>query len=525
MKTRRSAPQRILLASAWLLVAALVAPAAASTRTTVIDLSLAGGGTQRILDVRPDAPVATVIGLPGGFGILGIGSDGSVAVACYPFYRIRNALASQGIAVVLVDAASDGSVYGFENVSSVIRWAREQADLPVWVSGGSSSASPAASIINGQPAAERVGALFFSPDRPVRAAVGHVTRPSLVVYNQADANQFAESFYAALSAAPVKQLVGLSGTSDGGCRAHTFEGLDQSLADTIAAFIHEHNGATGPTRPFDPNQAGLTGSWANAATDGQGLLLDVTADFYVPGRALLFGGWFTYDVAAGGGPRWYTVQGELAGSGGSSMAIYQTLGGRLDSAQATRTSPVGTFTIQFADCGHANARYQFDDGRSGAIPLRRLLDNVTCREDAGTPPAAENSAWSGAWADPANSGQGLVLEFNPTQQLMFGAWYTFRADAPAGAGADAQVWYTLQAGAPRGANALQDIGLYATQGGVFDRHATVSTTRVGTAELGLHDCTMASLAYRFTAGPRAGSSGTLDLLRLTPPVPGCQLWP
>lgn len=520
MNAYRHGLKFLFLLAAWVLPPA--GGAAAATTTHVVDLPLPSGAIQRILDVRPEAPIATIVGLPGGPGILGIGADGSIALTCYPPFRIRGELAAQGIAVVLVDQASDGTVWGVDNISTVIAWARRQADVPVWISGGSASTISAATIVNVQPDTDRVGALFFSPGKPIRSAVGRITRPTLVAYNRADGLQWAEPFYAALTSTSVKALVGLPGTTNGGCTAHLFEGLDHELASTISTFIHEHNASTGGAG-FDNNQAGLSGSWADPTTDGQGFVLDVVPDFLGAGRALLFGGWFTYDIASGGGLRWYTLQGELAPSGPSSMAIFQTLGGTFASGQATQTEPAGTVSVAFHDCSHASLDYRFDDGREGSLDLVRLLGNVTCSATGQAVPPARSAAWSGAWADPAHSGQGFVLEFNPDQELMFGAWYTFEANAAPGAGG--QDWYTLQAAAPRGANRLEDIGIYATEGGVFDRRATTRTSRVGSVTLTLHDCSTATLEYRYTGGRHAGASGILALSRITPPARDCQLWP
>lgn len=279
---------------------------------------------------------------------------------------------------------------------------------------------------------------------------------------------------------------------------------------------------------FDPNQAGITGTWANPTTDSQGFVVDVVPDFYGSGGALLFGGWFTYDTSAAGGRRWYTVQGQLGPSSSSTMGIYQTLGGSLDSSQATHINAVGTTTIGFVDCNHGVLDYTFNDGRSGSIPLTRLLPNVTCtagNTGGTTGQDATRSAWSGTWADVGNSGQGLVIEFNPVQSYMFGAWYTFAANAAANGGASAQDWFTLQALAPAGANALHDIGIYAASGGVFDQHANTTTTQVGSADLTMHSCTSATLTYDFTGGANAGHSGTLELSRITPASADCRLWP
>jgi plastocyanin len=303
-----------------------------------------------------------------------------------------------------------------------------------------------------------------------------------------------------------------------GCDEHT------STMESFPAIIH----VVGDAPVFNPDQAGLSGSWANPATDSQGFVLDVAPDFYGQGTALLFGGWFTYDIDAARGLRWYTIQGRLGPSNAATMGIYQTLGGRFDSAQATSTQAVGTTTVRFDDCSRGSLDYHFDDGRQGTIALTRLLNNVTCSAgNPGEPPRqqAGNAAWTGAWADVTNSGQGLIMEFNPIQNLMFAAWYTFGADGTANGGAQSQNWYTLQAQAPAGANAIHDIGIYATNGGVFDQHATTATARVGSADLSMLGCTSATLAYRFSDGANAGRAGTLHLTRLSPASTTCQLWP
>lgn len=307
------------------------------------------------------------------------------------------------------------------------------------------------------------------------------------------------------------------GTVQYGCDAHygTMHGAP--------ALIHVVENAPA----FDSDQVGLSGSWVNPAADSQGLMFDVVPDFPHAGHAYAFGGWFTYDTQVAGGLRWYTVQGELGAGPRSTVPIYESVGGRFDSAQQATLREVGTASLGFDDCRHGGFDYRFGDGRSGSIPLTRLLANVGCRDRAGSTatPDAPIAALSGAWADPSNASQGLVLEINPVQQVAFAAWYTFRPDGDPGSGPAGQDWYTLQGAAPRGADALHDIGIYETSGGVFDRHADTTTRQVGSADLTLHDCTSATLAYRFTAGRNAGRDGTLDLRRVTPAPATCALWP
>lgn len=274
------------------------------------------------------------------------------------------------------------------------------------------------------------------------------------------------------------------------------------------------------------NQRGLTGSWANPATDAQGVLMEIEPDFYGSGVGLLFGGWFAYDVIAAGGKRWYTIQSEVhADSPTASMPIYLTDGGAFDSAQRTKTAAVGQATLQFADCMHGSLQYAFFDGssRAGTIPLTRLLADVSCAAGEGNGGGTSSYLLSGAWADPANGGQGIIFDLNPVQHVIFAAWYTFAADATPGSGPVAQRWYTLQAELPADPASVSDIGLYETTGGVFDHAATTTTQRVGHADLVFHDCASATLTYAFTSGANAGHGGVLDLARIGATPTTCRL--
>lgn len=279
------------------------------------------------------------------------------------------------------------------------------------------------------------------------------------------------------------------------------------------------NSATVPGVPL--NQYGLSGSWANPATQSQGVVLSIQPDFYGPGNALVFGGWFTFDTTAAGGQRWYTIQGSASGVA-ASMPIYQTTGGRFDTAQATTTDSIGIATLHFADCGRGTLDYVFFDGRSGSIPLTRLLSNIEC-STTGNPSHSNNASYrlTGIWGDPGNDGQGLVVDVDPAQHVLFGAWYTFAPTAPIGSNETQQRWYTLQASLANGSTQASNFGIYASTGGVFDHAATTSTTQVGTASIVLHGCATATLNYHFTSGANAGRTGTLDLARLGNPPAAC----
>lgn len=280
----------------------------------------------------------------------------------------------------------------------------------------------------------------------------------------------------------------------------------------------------GNAAPVNLNQAGLTGSWYNPATSGQGVVMQVVPDLYGPGAGLLFGGWFTFDVTAAGGQRWYSVQGRVSESDSATMPIYQSEGGNFDAPPIVGVTEVGEATFTFSDCTHGTLTYAFDDGsgRSGSIPLTRLGNNVACEPGGNaTPPGAY--FLSGAWYDPATAGQGFVFDIDPVAHTLFAAWYTYATNGQQIGGGSSQRWYSLQSAFTPGASSIDDIAIFRTTGGAFDDPHAVTTTQVGTATLDFHGCVAATLSYRFTTGENAGRTGTIPLARTTMPPASCGL--
>ncbi|MEO7324402.1 MAG: S53 family serine peptidase [Dokdonella sp.] len=274
------------------------------------------------------------------------------------------------------------------------------------------------------------------------------------------------------------------------------------------------------------NQRGLSGTWANPSTDGQGFVTDVAPNFYGTGSGLLFGGWYTYDTTAAGGQRWYTIQGAVGPGASASLPIYSTEGGKFDSAQATAIHPIGAATLQFSDCEHGVLTYHFDDRShpDGTIPLTRLLANLGCTPAGGTAIQAEYLL-GGTWADLSNSGQGLVFDLGKltSSNILFAGWYTYARNGDQSSGGAGQRWYTLQAAYASGATTLNGVGIFETTGGVFDHSATTLIEPVGTANLVFHSCSSATMSYAFSSGSNAGLTGTLDLTRITPGPSACHL--
>jgi hypothetical protein len=236
--------------------------------------------------------------------------------------------------------------------------------------------------------------------------------------------------------------------------------------------------------------------------------------------------WFTFDAIAGGPERqrWYTLEGPVAtGQPSASLTIYQNTAGNFNAPPATNALPVGSATLSFNACSSGQLTYTFTDGsgRSGAIPLTRLLPNVTCSAKAPRPLNAD-FALSGNWyAGAATSGQGFAVEVAPNIGAFFVSWFTY---APSGVslGAAGQRWYTAQGAFTPGLRTIP-VTIYETAGGTFDAPppAGQGTVAVGTGTMRFLSCSAATFSYNFTGGSSIGRTGSIALSRVGPVPPGC----
>ena len=298
---------------------------------------------------------------------------------------------------------------------------------------------------------------------------------------------------------------------------------DNTLRDNgkaLAAFTANPSAAG----PLQQDQFGLSGTWYNPATSGQGLFLVDMPDFISAGLGQLFAGWYTFDVAPAGGAekqRWYTLQGSVSSlTSSNTFVIYASNGGNFNAPPAATAVAVGYATLQFSDCTHATLSYLFTDGsgRAASMPLQRLTPNVACVASGPASPA-NAAGLSGVWYDKATSGQGMVSEVNPARNLFIAGWYTYAQNAQT-LGSAGERWYVLQGNYVPGTTSM-DVGIYTATGGVFDQTAPVASTQLGTANLNFADCNTASLNFQFTTGDNAGLAGTIPLQRLGSTPAGC----
>ena len=304
---------------------------------------------------------------------------------------------------------------------------------------------------------------------------------------------------------------------------HPVSATPKNFAGATATITAPPPSATLP----DLNQHGLTGSWFEQATSGQGIEIEVFPNLIAPGTSLIQGAWFTFDGAPAGGAdreRWFTFNGN-GQSGGASVAvtIFRNVGGNFDALPITQPTVVGTGTLAFADCSNATLAYTFSDGsgRTGSLALTRLTPNVTCT--VGTPPPTNaDFALSGNWFDATTAGQGIVVDVNPLSPAVFLTWYTY---APTGQSlaAAGQRWFVGLLKPYTVGSRTFTLPLFETTGGIFDQatNPAPASVPVGTATVTLASCTAGQLNYTFTSGSSTGKSGTIALARVGPVPPGC----
>jgi hypothetical protein len=278
------------------------------------------------------------------------------------------------------------------------------------------------------------------------------------------------------------------------------------------------------TSAFNPDQFGLSGSWYNPATSGQGMLIAVYPDQIGQGRGQIAGGYFGY-TADGARRDWFTLQGEVdTASPSATVTLYTTNGqGVFNAPPSVGAVKVGTATLYFGDCGHLSLDYAFDANGAdaaygkGTIPLQKLDANVSCANGGDTGAGAGTSwGYSGTWYNPATSGQGMFVDLNPSQTLLFAAWYTYAPDG-------SRDWYTIQTNNfSETSNGAMNIPVFQGTGGQFNLPAPVTATQVGTANMTFTSCTSMTLSYVFTGGSEAGQSGSINQTRLGPTPAQCR---
>jgi hypothetical protein len=287
-------------------------------------------------------------------------------------------------------------------------------------------------------------------------------------------------------------------------------------------------------------QRGLLGTWYAPGTTGQGLLFDVAPD-----NRTVMAAWFTYaigDARGAPGLRWFTLVGSSTPVDGAiALKLYSNHNGQFGTPPRTESRGIGTARLQLRTCSEAVLSYDFRaeefEGLEGDVPLRRLTGAafdcieadgrvVTAAGASGDPASGIGARQSGAWYEPASSGQGLLFDVrgpgaNDAGHLVAG-WFTYDVAGSAD-DASAHHWFLLDgslAGAQSGSVTLP---IYRATSGSFDRLPTSNVHRVGQARVQFSGCGAATLDYTFDvsdlAAEFAGKQGRLNLTKLLPCQP------
>ena len=143
-----------------------------------------------------------------------------------------------------------------------------------------------------------------------------------------------------------------------------------------------------------PVNQGMSDSWYNPATNGQGFFIIVW-----PEIKQMFLAWFTYDTerppadvtAQLGEPghRWLTGQGSYA-DGRAVLDVFVSAGGVFDSGSPVPTATNdGTMVVEFSSCNAGTILFDIPSiNQQGEVPIERIsLDNVALCEALSEPSA------------------------------------------------------------------------------------------------------------------------------------------
>ena len=464
--------------------------AEAATTTTVVDVPTRGV-TQRFLYVRPDAPIANIVYIPGGSGNLGILDDGTmttVEATCGPVSRNRDAFAALGFGVALVDATSDFMVYNSADIREVVRWLRNRDNIPTWIVGGSASTKAVVYFAADLPMTEPLGLVAFSPDYvdPARAAL--VKRPALVLSHQLDVGVHPTQVYDALTAAPAKENIVLSGGNNGTCGGyHLYQGIDATFVSTVAGFINQYNG----TLVSQPAVANYQGLWWNSPANsesGWGINFAHQGD-------TIFASWFTYDVNGRGW--WLVMTAQKTGAATYSGTLYETRGPAFNAVPFDPTkvlpNPVGIGTLTFTDADNGTFNYVIGSvNQTKSITRQQFGPLPTCTWGALNDLSLARNYQDLWWAKPAPSESGWGVNVSHQGDTVFATWFTYDLTG-------APMWLVMT-GQKVGTSVYAG-DFYQTTGppfsGPFDPNA-VHPNKVGTGKLAFFDGNFGVFAYTIT---------------------------
>ncbi|MGI3902368.1 MAG: alpha/beta hydrolase [Janthinobacterium lividum] len=239
---------------AW--AASLTPPSA--WHPVVRDLALPGGGSERVLMLRPDHPRGTLVMLPGGTGEVGIAPDGTLAQADNVVIRTAPLWLAHGYALAIPDAVENlrgvrsSTEYGAA-VAVLVTDAQRSNPGPIVLVGTSQGAIAA---VNGAAHASGVAGLVLLEAVSRRGGSGEsvfdadpeaVTAPVLVVANAADRCPVtppvdAPRIAAAFTGSARVDIVAIDGGAPdgrdcGSLSPHGYRGIEREMVDKVTEWL------------------------------------------------------------------------------------------------------------------------------------------------------------------------------------------------------------------------------------------------------------------------------------------------
>ena len=171
---------------------------------------------------------------------------------------------------------------------------------------------------------------------------------------------------------------------------------------------------------------------------------------------------------------------------------------------------------------NANWRFRHTFDRVGEFPVHCSIHSSPGRPiatsmnahitvvPASGPSFAINQGIAGAWFNEQTPGQGILFDVRPSDQLIFGAIFTYESAVAAKLGAPEHRWLTVQ-GNYSGDTA--ELPIFLTAGGVFNDPTPTTTAPVGTATIRFQSCSAGTLDFVLT---EQGLSGSIPLSRVIP---------
>lgn len=239
----------------------------AADQISVHDIPTRPAVTVRVLVIKPDLPIATILLFPGGIGRVSFQPDGGTSYRGFPV-RTPKLFVHQGFMTAVINAPSDrlpSPAMNFfreaaahaEDVQHVIAFLRKQANVPLWLvghsAGSTSVATAAIRLREGGP--DGIVLISSKNGKYDRASanldgldIEEITVPALVVHHEQDECAYTlfrntQRLMARLKKTARSELVPfkgggpVDGDACGSLHYHGFPGIEQDVAFRIGDWI------------------------------------------------------------------------------------------------------------------------------------------------------------------------------------------------------------------------------------------------------------------------------------------------